>query len=132
MKDLENGIEFIHDVVPAFDANGESIIYEGPAIPVGSAGDESTPHTIDGETPEYEISLGNAKETWDPKTPDQAPTPDPLSLAKIRLNQLRAVTKVLKRGKRDLMLEQGRKTRKDKSRRKKKLEKVSRKKNRGR
>lgn len=128
MKDLE----ILHIDDAAFDANGEPIIYEGPAIPVGSAGDASTPHTIEGETPEYEISLGSAKETWDPKTPELPPTPDPLSLAKIRLNQLRAVTKVLKRGKRDLMLEEGRKTRKDKSRRKKKLEKASRKKNRGR
>jgi hypothetical protein len=86
---------------------------------------------VGGESPEYEITAGSASETWDPSKADQGPTMDPLSLAKLRLQQLRAVGRILKKQKRAVMLGRHHVNNVAKSRRKKALEKASRKRNRG-
>jgi hypothetical protein len=88
------------------------------------------PTVFDSETPEYEITSGGASETWDPAKPGEGPTMDPMSLAKLRLQQLKAARRIMKKQSRAVQLGQHHVKKVAKGRRKKQLEKASRKRNR--
>ena len=111
------------------DENDQPII-EPMLVSGGREDGDGINHITGGETPEYEISAGGLKETWDPAKPDASPVVDPMSLAKMRLSQLQAVNRILRRDKRAIKLEERHVKKVAKGRRKNKLAKASRKKNR--
>lgn len=80
----------------------------------------------------YEVDLGNgATETYDTSGPNaNRPTLDPITQAKVKKFAKRYAKKLLHKAKRDAMLAEGRASRTTKRRKKRKLEKASRKRNR--
>jgi hypothetical protein len=108
------------DRVPAFDDAGEPIIHQGPLV-IQQAGDDV----------EYDVVLpGGGKETIPAGQLEGAL--DTVALAQRRLMQMKTIRMLLSKAKQNRKNAESQVTRTVKSRKKRDLQKASRKKNRGR